>query len=564
MPIKDTGFLPVTKDEMKNRGWDEVDVVLITGDAYVDHPAFGTAVIGRMLEHKGYRVGVIAMPDWRDPSSIGIFGKPGLFFGVTSGAIDSMLSRYTAFKRYRSDDPYLPGGKNIPGGKAGSRPERAVIAYCNLIKKIFKDVPIVIGGIEASMRRIAHYDFWDNKVRRSIIEDSRADILVYGMGEMQIAEIAGRLSAKKELAGIPGTVIMSKHLPENTAANVAMLPAEENALNSKKSLLDLYNKFYSNQHRILSQPAGKRFLIHYPGPEINPDNLDIVYQLPYMRRPHPSYKEPVPAFEMIKNSITSHRGCVSGCSFCSLSLHQGKKIVSRSRDSILEEAETIAGDSSFNGHISDIGGPSANMYGFSCSISRRCGRESCTYPSLCPNLVFNTKNWINILDSVSAIRRVKSVTLGSGIRYDVFMTDPDHKAALKAIIKSHISGQLKIAPENTSPRVLRAMSKNPVFELKEFINLYKQYNAKTGKKQYLIPYLMSCHPGCLYKDMEDTRMEILSLFGFVPDQVQAFIPLPMTLSSIIYYTGIDPLTHERFPVVRDMNDRRKQHKVFTV
>jgi uncharacterized radical SAM protein YgiQ len=352
---------------------------------------------------------------------------------------------------------------------------------------------------------------------------------------------------------------MTKQIPENSF----LLPAEDDAINKKQILLDLYNKFYLNQHRILAQPAGKRFLIQYPIPEINSGELDLVYQLPYKRMPHPAYKETIPAFEMIKNSITSHRGCVSGCSFCSLTLHQGKKIVSRSTNSIIEEAQVIAGGKNFKGHITDIGGPSANMYGFNCSISWRCSRESCTHPSLCLNLKFNTKNWIHVLDRVSALQNIKSVTLGSGIRYDVFMKDPDHKAMLKAIIKTHISGQLKIAPESTFSHVLRAMRKTSIFELKEFITLYKQYNAKANKKQYLIPYLMSCHPGCSYQDMEDTRDEIFSLFGFVPDQVQAFIPLPMTLSSITFYTGIDPLTGEHFDSVRDMNERRKQHRIFS-
>ncbi len=549
--MKDTGFLPITREEMHDRGWDAVDVVLVTGDAYVDHPAFGSAVIGRVLESKGYRVGIIAMPDWHDPKSIDVFGKPRLFFAVTAGAIDSMLARYTAFKRFRSDDPYAPGGKN-------HKPERAVIVYCNLIKKLYKDVPIVIGGIEASMRRIAHYDFWDNKVRRSIIEDSRADILVYGMGESQITEIADRLSSNKDLNGIPGTVIMSRQVPDNALS----LPAEEDVIKNKKSFIDLYKIFFQNQNRTLSQEAGKRFLIHYPPALISTKKLDAVFDLPYKRGPHPAYKETIPAFEMIKNSVVCHRGCVSGCSFCSLSLHQGRRIISRSKESVLSEVEIIAGDKNFRGHITDIGGPSANMYGFNCSKGWKCKRESCTFPSLCSNLEFGTKQWVDLLERASRINKVKSVTIGSGIRYDIFMKDPDHKSVLKAIVKSHISGQLKIAPENTSPRVLRAMRKTPVFELDEFIKLFRECNSKLGKKQYLIPYLMSGHPGCLYKDMENTRNDIMSLFGFVPDQVQMFIPLPMTLSSVIYYTGIDPLTGEHFSTVRDMPGRRKQHGIF--
>ncbi|MFH0976577.1 MAG: YgiQ family radical SAM protein [Spirochaetota bacterium] len=549
--MKSTGFLPITRKEMIDRGWDSVDIVLITGDAYVDHPSFGSAVIGRVLESKGFRVGIIAMPDWRDPGSIDLFGKPNLFFAVTGGAIDSMLACYTAFKRKRSDDPYAPGGR-------GNKPERAVIVYCNLIKKLYKDVPIVIGGIEASMRRIAHYDFWDNKVRRSIIEDSRADILVYGMGEKAIAEIAERLSSDKDIEGIPGTAVMAKNYP----AGAFILPAEEDAVKNKSSFIDLYKLFYLHQQKTLAQPAGKRFLVHYPAPAMSSKELDDVYALPYKRSPHPLYKEPVPAFDMIKNSVTCHRGCVSGCSFCSLSLHQGRRIISRSRDSVLGEVKAIADAKDFKGHITDIGGPSANMYGFRCSKGWKCGRESCLYPSVCPNLLLSVKKWIDLLAAAAHIKGVKSVTIGSGIRYDIFMMDPDHKAALKAIVKSHISGQLKIAPESTSPRVLRAMRKIPVFELMEFIRLFKDCNSMLGKKQYLIPYFMSCHPGSLYEDMKATREDVLALFGFVPDQVQMFIPLPMTLSSVIYYTGIDPVTGESFKSVGAMQERKKQHGIW--
>ena len=546
------GFLPVTREEMQARGWDGVDIVLITGDAYVDHPSFGTAVIGRVLESKGYRVGIISMPDWHDARSIDVFGRPNLFFAVTAGAIDSMLARYTASRRYRSDDPYSPGGKS-------HKPERALIVYCNLIKQLYKDVPVVIGGIEASMRRIAHYDFWDNKVRRSIIEDSRADILVYGMGEAAISEIADRLSSSKDLSGINGTVVMSKTIPDKAL----MLPAEEDAIKNKKNFIELYKMFFRNQHKILCQGAGKRFLVHYPPAVISTKQLDAVYGLPYTRLPHPSYKEAIPAFDMIKNSVTCHRGCFSGCSFCSLSLHQGKRIVSRSRKSVLREVELIAGEKSFRGHINDIGGPSANMYGFSCTKDWKCNRESCTFPALCSNLKFSTKKWIDLLESASRIERVKSVTVGSGIRYDIFMKDPDYKAALKALLKSHISGQLKIAPESRSERVLRAMRKIPVFPLREFIKSFLECNARLGKKQYIIPYLMSCHPGSLMEDINITKEDIFTLFGFVPDQVQMFIPLPMTLSSVIYYTGIDPLTGEHFKSASDMQERKKQHGIFS-
>jgi uncharacterized radical SAM protein YgiQ len=549
--MNNSDFLPISREEMHSRGWDAVDIVIVTGDAYIDHPAFGSAVIARLLEGKGYRVGIIAMPDWHNPESINIFGRPNLFFAVTAGAIDSMLARYTALKKVRNDDPYAAGGKI-------HKPERAVIVYCNLIKRLYKDVPVVIGGIEASMRRIAHYDFWDNKVRRSIIEDSRADILVYGMGENAIAGIAELISKGKDLSRIPGTVIMSKSAPDNSLS----LPPEEEAIKNKKTFVELYKLFFQNQNKIIFQEAGKRFLIHYPSKMLSMHELDAVYELPYKRTPHPSYKEAIPAFDMIKNSVVCHRGCVSGCSFCSLSLHQGKRIISRSKDSVLREVKILSEEKNFKGHITDIGGPSANMYGFSCYSEWDCKRESCTFPNLCKNLKFATKKWIDLLESASRIKGVKSVTVGSGIRYDIFMKDPDHNAVLKILVKSHVSGQLKIAPESTSERVLGAMRKMPLYDLKEFIRLFKECNSAIGKKQYLIPYLMSCHPGSLYEDMKNTKKDILSLFGFVPEQMQMFIPLPMTLSSVIYYTGVDPLTGERFKSEHDMSGRIKQHKIF--
>jgi uncharacterized radical SAM protein YgiQ len=545
-------FLPVTKEEINKKGWSELDIVIITGDAYVDHPAFGTAVIGRVLEEKGYRVGIVSMPDWRDPASVTMLGRPRLFFGVTGGAVDSMLSKYTAFKRFRSDDPYRPGNSGF------DRPDRAVITYCNHIKNNFKDVPVVIGGIEASMRRIAHFDFWSNRVRRSIIEDTRADILVYGMGESQIVEIAKRIAEGDGLTGIPGTVILSKDIPDNAI----ILPTEEDAINNTKSFLELYRLFFRNQQKVMVQKTAKRYIVHYPQPQIDTSALDKIFALPFLNAPHPSYRESIPAYEMIKNSIISHRGCFSGCSFCSLSLHQGKRIISRSKNSVINEIKRLTEQHEFKGHITDIGGPSANMYSFGCAVKYKCNRESCLFPSICPNIKFNTSEWVSLLEDANSIKGVKKVSVGSGIRFDLFMSDPDSGPLLKKIVRSFISGQLKIAPEHTSIRVLKAMRKPPLFNLKEFVRLFKECTDSIGKKQYLIPYLMSCHPGCEYRDMKESKKDIQSIFGFVPDQVQAFIPLPMTLSSVIYHTGIDPLTDEPFPVIKDMAERRKQHNLF--
>ena len=538
---------------MLQRGWDAVDIVLISGDAYVDHPSFGAAVIGKVLEQQGYRVGIIAMPDWKDPESVTIFGKPRLFFGVTSGNVDSMLARYTAFKRYRSNDPYAPGGQ------AGRKPERAVLVYCNLIKAAYKDVPLVIGGVEASMRRMAHYDFWSNKVRRSIIADSRADILVYGMGEQAITIIAERLKIQANLHGIPGTALLSAECP----SEAYLLPPEEEVMASKETFVEFYRQLYRHQHRLLAQPTGKRYVLHYPPSEITPEALDAIYALPFVRKPHPSYSEAIPAFEMIRHSVTAHRGCVSGCSFCSLALHQGKRIVSRSPQSVLREVRTIAQDPGFKGHITDIGGPSANMYGLECQRDWNCTRESCLFPALCPNLKINASRWVNLLQQATQIRGVSLVTVGSGIRYDLLMRDPQAKKLLEILLASHISGQLKIAPEHTDPQVLRAMRKIPLVELQDFLDLFHHITRQQRKKRYLLPYLMSCHPGTTLENMQTMRQTIQTLFGFVPEQVQAFIPLPMTLSSVIYYTGIDPLTGEHFDVVYDMQERRKQHQEFT-
>ncbi len=545
-------FLPITRGEIERLGWSQVDVVLITGDAYVDHPSFGAAVIGRVLEREGYRVAILAAPAWRDPDAVKVFGKPRLFFGVTSGNVDSMISRYTAFKKVRNDDPYAPGGKG------GGRPERAVIVYCNMIKAAYKDVPIVLGGIEASMRRFAHYDFWDNRVRRSILEDARADILVYGMGERQIAEIASRVETGGALSGIPGTVELTRKVPHNAM----LLPDEEDVLSDKDAFLRFNGDFYRNQRLTLAQSAGGRYIVQHPAPVIDSTALDDVYALPFARRPHPLYgNDVIPAFEMIRNSVTSHRGCVSGCAFCSLSLHQGRRIVPRSAGSILREIDGLRAMEYFRGHVTDIGGPSANMYGAVCRANWRCSRESCLYPDVCKNLGIHTDAWVRLLGRALEIQGVRHVTVGSGIRYDLLMRD-DEKYLLE-LMRRHVSGYLKIAPEHTSERVLGAMRKTPVYPLEKFAERFERNKRALGKKMYILPYLMSCHPGCSQSDMSGLRATMLSIFGSIPEQVQAFIPLPMTLSSVQFYTGVDPLTGDEVFVERDGAKRRMQHAVLT-
>lgn len=532
------------------RGWNSADVVLITGDAYVDHPAFGAAVIGRVLEAAGFRVGIIAMPDWKDPDSVTRFGKPGLFFGISSGNVDSMLSRYTAFRKVRRDDPYAPGGKS------GHKPSRALIVYSNLVRQAYKDVPIVIGGIEASMRRFVHYDFWSDQIRRSIIEDTRADILTYGMSENAIVKVARRFASNSVLNNIPGTVILHPDRPDEGV----LLPSEESMIESPSSFSEGYRQFYRNQHRVLVQPVGKRYWIHHPQEQISSPELDKIYALPFVRKSHSMYQDKVPAFEMIRHSVTAHRGCISGCGFCSLNLHQGRRIVSRSPDSILQEIVKVASDPEFKGHVTDIGGPSANMYGFGCSKGWICARESCLFPQICPSLKTGNEAWLSVLKRAKHVRGVKSVTVGSGMRYDLFMRDPLHKHQLKSLIRDHVSGHLKIAPEHVDADILRAMRKKPLFPLDEFVQSFYAACRSLGKKRYLVPYVMSCHPGSDSKTDSMLRKKIRQIFGVFPKQTQAFIPLPMTLSSVIYYTGRDPLTRETFSVVRDPAKRRLQHQ----
>jgi len=552
------GFIPATPAEVKTLGWDYIDIIIVTGDAYVDHPSFGAAVIARSLERAGYRVAIIDMPDTADPDAMTVFGKPRLFFGVTSGNIDSMVSKFTAFKKVRNDDPYIPN--NIER----NRPERAVIFYCNMIKRHYKDVPIVLGGIEASMRRFAHYDFWDDKLRRSIIEDSRADIIVYGMGEKSVVEVARRISAGDDYSTIPGTVFITRNHPvekdnggEKNHPGILELPTEEEAMLEKSTYVDFYRQFYLNQYKTLVQKAGTRWIVQYPPYRYSRAELDAVYELPFERMPHPKYTGLIiPAFEMIQNSINSHRGCASGCSFCSIYLHQGKRIVSRSAKSILKEISVLSKFKYFRKHITDIGGPTANMYKAKCRADWKCNRESCLFPDLCGNLILNSGKWIKLLQRVKKSLNY-NVTIGSGIRYDIFLRE--NPEALKIFIKDHISGQLKIAPEHTSASVLKAMRKVPVIPLRKFITFFNE--ARGDDKTYMIPYLMSNHPGCEKNNMVEMKNEILSLFKFIPKQMQSFIPLPLTISSVQYFTGVDPLSGEKFFVEKNLNGKKCQHEV---
>jgi uncharacterized radical SAM protein YgiQ len=545
-------IIPTTAEELQQLGWQQPDVVILSGDAFVDHPSFGAAVIARVLLNAGYKTAVADSIDMGAEEYIKSLGKPRYFYGVTSGNVDSMVSRYTAFKKVRNDDPYRVNGK------IGNRPKRALIYYCNMIKSLYKDVPIVLGGLEASMRRHVHYDYMDNALRRSILFDTRADILIYGMGEKAVVEAAHRIRKGETLSGIAGTVVVEK---EPLKTENIELPTEEEVFENKLKYAEMFKLAYLHNESVLTQKSAKRYLVQYPLEKLTTKELDSFYSLPYTRLPHPKYKAAeIPAFVMIQHSITSHRGCISGCSFCSISLHQGREIISRSEESIQKETEIISRCGTFKGHITDVGGPSANMYGTRCVKTTVCRRESCLFPNLCKNLRVDTKRYVKLLRLVENVTGVTKVSLGSGIRYDLLMADdPD---ALDGLVKNHISGQLKIAPEHTEVEVLHAMRKFPLYSLDKLLEQFKKSLQKYKKKYFLIPYLMSNHPGSRKNSMKKMKREILSLFGFVPKQVQSFYPLPMTLSSVMYYTGIDPITGKKIYTETEMKDKRKQHEIF--
>ncbi len=547
--VKDS-IIPATRAEFDALGWDQADIIIVSGDAYVDHPAFGTAVIARVLQSEGYKVAVIDQPDTTDPQSVAVFGAPRLFFGVTAGNVDSLLSRYTAFHKVRNDDPFSPQGVECP------RPERASIFYTNMLNRAFKGVPVVLGGVEASMRRFLHFDFKTEKLRRSILEDSRADILVYGMGESAIVDIARRMEYNEPLEGIAGTVIFQASPPPKAI----MLPSEEDGMKDKDIFTKTFKLQYTRHEQILAQPVAQRYLVQYPSRLLPVEEIDAIYELPYTRQPHPKYQgRKIPAWEMIKDSVTSHRGCASGCAFCSLSLHQGRKIQSRSKESVLREIKKLSTMKSFHGHVTDIGGPSANMYHTVCTTKDECVRQSCLYPAQCKYLEVHTSDWIDLLDEAQQLAGVKHVTVGSGVRYDLLMHDDPR---LLDRLVPHISGNIKVAPESTDEKVLKAMRKTPLFSFEEFVEAFDSSSTRAGKKYSVIPYLMSNHPGGTRGSMVEMKNRITKAVGYAPRQVQSFIPLPMTLSSVQYYTGKDPFTGEALYAEHDMGQKRKQHEVF--
>ncbi len=555
-------FLPMTAREMNELGWDGLDILIVSGDAYVDHPSFGPAVIGRYLLSLGYKTGIIAQPDWRDKSSFTVMGRPRLFCGVTAGNMDSMLCHYTAAKKKRHDDSYTPG--NI----AGKRPNFPTIVYTQMLKSVFPGIPVILGGIEASMRRAAHYDFWENKVKPTILLPSKADILVYGMGEQPIAEIAERISSGvTDYREIRGTARLlgakeSENIAENPPEGYNILPSFEFCAKNKRKFLEASKMIEKELNpycgRGLIQMHSDRALVMEP-PQIpvTQKELDKIYSLPFTGLPHPSYTEEIPAFTMVKDSVTILRGCAGGCSFCSLGLHQGKFIVSRSRDSVVNEVKKLSERPSFRGTVSDLGGPTANLYGCSNGVSpkcRGCRRPSCLYPEICKNFRLNAAEAINVYRAVRKIPGVKHVFVNSGIRMDVAIKFPLY---IKELAAHHVSGHLKIAPEHFHSSVLRRMRKPDGRTFKEFIRLFESENKRLGKEQYLVPYFISGFPGCTEDEMSFVE-EFLDKRRWNLQQVQSFIPLPMTAAAAMYYTGLDYETERPLSVIKSQSKRHIQ------
>lgn len=542
-------FLPVSKSDMKKRGWTQCDFIYICGDAYVDHPSFGHAIITRLLEAFGYKVGIIAQPDWKNKESITILGEPRLAFLVSAGNMDSMVNHYTVNKKRRHQDAFSPGGV------MGKRPDYATIVYCNLIRQVYKKTPVIIGGIEASLRRMAHYDYWSDKVKRSILIDSGADIISYGMGEHSIIEIADALNAGidiHDITFIKGTVYKTKTL--DNLENYIELPSYDDIVNSKEMYAKSFYTQYKNTDpftaRILVEKVKEKMYVvqNPPAMPLTEVEMDDIYSLPYMRNYHPMYEKDggIPALSEIKFSITSNRGCFGGCSFCALTFHQGRIIQVRSHKSIIDEAVEMTKDADFKGYIHDVGGPTANFRHTSCDKQLTkgvCMNRQCLFPKPCPNLKVDHSDYIKLLRELRALPGVKKVFIRSGIRFDYCMCDSDD-TFINELCKYHISGQLRVAPEHISDNVLKKMGKpsNDVYE--GFLKRYQRINKKTGKEQFVVPYLMSSHPGSTMKEAIELAEYIRDL-GYMPEQVQDFYPTPSTLSTCMYYTGLDPATMDK-------------------
>lgn len=554
-----SGFLPTTKKEMKALGIEQLDFVYVTGDAYVDHPSFGTAIISRILQAYGYTVGIISQPDWKDDGSINEFGEPKLAFLVSAGNMDSMVNHYTVSKKRRKNDNYTPGGV------MGKRPDYATIVYSNLIRHTYKKTPILIGGIEASLRRLAHYDYWSNKIKRSILMDSGADILMYGMGEHSIIELADALAAGipvSEITYVDGTVYRTNDL--SSVVDYIELPGFDSLKQDKLKYAESFYIQYCNTDaysgkRLVEPYPGKQYVVQNPPSKpLTTQEMDDVYALPYMRTYHPSYEKAggVPAISEVKFSLISTRGCFGGCNFCALTFHQGRIIQARSHESLVEEAKLITAQDDFKGYIHDVGGPTANFYHKACKKQEKygaCKNKQCLFPKPCDNLVINHQSYLELLRKLRKLPGVKKVFVRSGIRFDYMLYDKDD-TFFRELCEHHVSGQLKVAPEHVSDKVLDKMGKPENSVYKKFFEKYVKLNEKLGKKQYLVPYLMSSHPG---SDLEAAieLAEHIRDIGYMPEQVQDFYPTPSTISTVMYYTGVDPRNME--PVYVTVNPHEK-------
>jgi uncharacterized radical SAM protein YgiQ len=574
-----TDWLPITKKEVEKRGWEELDVILVSGDAYVDHPSFGTAVIGRIIEDEGFKIGIIAQPNWKDDlRDFKKLGKPKYFFGVTAGCMDSMVNHYTANKRLRSTDAYTPGGA------AGFRPDYATVVYSNILKELYPDVPVLIGGIEASLRRVTHYDYWQDHLKPSILVDSQADLLVYGMGDQPLREVLKLLkkgvpfSNLRTLKQVAFLQDGNEDLPKNKQWETIELASHEACLSDKLKYAANFkhvevesNKWQAD--RITQRVGNQILVINPPYKTMTESEIDRSFDLPYTRLPHPKYKKrgAIPAYDMIKFSINMHRGCFGGCSFCTISAHQGKFIASRSEKSILNELDEVVNHPEFRGYISDIGGPSANMYkmkGKDEAICARCSSPSCIHPVICSNLDTSHKQMTALYKKIDSHPKVKKAFVGSGIRYDLLVDDfnknnedGNHDEYLEQVITRHVSGRLKVAPEHTSDDTLRVMRKPSFGYFHKFKEKYDRLSEKHNLKQQLIPYFISSHPGCEEVDMANLAAETKDM-GFQLEQVQDFMPTPMTVAEVIYYTGVHPYTLKPIKTVKTREEKQAQNKYF--
>ncbi|MBE5962653.1 MAG: YgiQ family radical SAM protein [Lachnospiraceae bacterium] len=558
--VKD--YLPINKEDMEKRGWDQCDFVYVIGDAYVDHPSFGPAIISRVLESHGYKVGIISQPDWKDEESIMALGTPRLGFLVSAGNMDTMVNHYSVAKKRRKTDAYTPGGE------IGKRPDRAAIVYCNMIRKKYHHAPIIIGGIEASLRRMAHYDYWSDKVKRSILLDSQADIISYGMGERSIVELADALDSGidvKDITFVAGTVYKAKSL--DSVYDAVLLPSYDEILASKEVFAKSFYTQYVNTDPFTAKVLVEKYkdneyvVQNPPAKPLSQSEMDRVYALPYMRDYHPCYKEAggIPAIEELKFSLTSNRGCFGGCNFCALTFHQGRIIQTSSHESIIEEAKILTWEPDFKGYINDVGGPTANFRHTSCEKQMThgvCMNKQCLFPTPCKNLKIDHKDYLSLLKKLRELPKVKKVFIRSGIRFDYLIHDTDD-TFIKELCKNHVSGQLKVAPEHISDKVLNMMGKptNDVYQ--KFIKKYKQTNAELGMKQFVVPYLMSSHPGSTLKEAVELA-EYLRDLGYMPEQVQDFYPTPSTLSTCMYYTELDPRTMKKVYVPKNPHEKAMQ------